>query len=405
MVSGFLDKKDDNKKAPILVTGADGYIAGVLVRELLWKGHLVHATVLDLKAPQVDDLKKIAAAADKSSSSKAGGASIKFFTANLLEPGSFHEAMQGCRIVIHTASPFMMRHGIDPQRDLVDPAVQGTVNVLETANQTPTVKRIIQTSSVGAIYADAIDTYAAPGNILTEDIWNTTSTLNHQPYFLSKTLSEQKAWEMAQAQSQWQLVTLHPSHVLGPGLRYHQHSESFRTLHKLGGGHFSMWTGCPNVAMPVVDVRDVAAAHVTAALEDVDIPSGRYILSATTNTTLPQLAGWLRQKYPHYPIAGTTCPLPKHLLALVVPFCRQGVDALTCWNNVDVKINLDNTKSKTVLGLEYRDPAITLQEMYQQMIDAGAVQPGPRPELVGASLAILTLAIALGVYCQLFWLK
>ena len=73
--------------------------------------------------------------------------------------------MNGCELVYHTASPFTaVVH--DPQKDLIDPAVLGTENVLETANQTLSVKRVVVTSSCAAIYTDAIDCQKAPGGIL-----------------------------------------------------------------------------------------------------------------------------------------------------------------------------------------------------------------------------------------------
>ena len=390
-VHDFITKKDT--QSPVLVTGADGYVAGVLVRELLQAGCTVHATTVVRQQPREHTAYLQELVADDDAGTKGR---LRLFTANLLEPGSFAEAMKGCRLVFHTASPFLLRHGLDPQRDLVDPAVRGTVNVLETARQTPSVRRIVQTSSVGAVYADAMDTYDAPHHILTEEVWNTTSTLSHQPYFLSKTLAERKAWEMAKQQQRWTLVTILPALILGPGVQYHADSESFRTLQKLGGAldYWSLLTGVPDFAMPVVDVRDVAAAHLKAGFDAASVPSGRYIVSAS-NTSLGEMAKWLRQKYPQYPIPGVISPVPKCIAAWVTPYCRQGIDALTVTRNLNVQICLDNTKSKQILGLEYRDPATTVQEMFQQMVDAGAVQPGPRPELVGLVL-LTSLAVAGG---------
>ena len=49
--------------------------------------------------------------------------------AELQTPGAFDDAVAGCTTVFHTASPYVVDVE-DPQRDLVDPAVQGTLNVL-----------------------------------------------------------------------------------------------------------------------------------------------------------------------------------------------------------------------------------------------------------------------------------
>ena len=61
---------------------------------------------------------------------------IKFFKAVLTTLGSFEEAMKGCYAVFHTASPFTSEVK-DPVKELVEPAVQGTENVLLQANKTP----------------------------------------------------------------------------------------------------------------------------------------------------------------------------------------------------------------------------------------------------------------------------
>ena len=58
---------------------------------------------------------------------------IKYFESDLLENGSYKDAMNGCQIVFHTASPFVM-DADDPKKDVIDPAFNGTRNVLNTVN-------------------------------------------------------------------------------------------------------------------------------------------------------------------------------------------------------------------------------------------------------------------------------
>ena len=107
---------------PVLVTGATGYVAGQIIKDLLAAGVSVHAAVRDpSREDKVQYLKSVAAEAP---------GSLTFFKSDLLEPGSYAEAMSGCAIVFHTASPFTV--GVDdPQKELVDPAKKGTQNVLE----------------------------------------------------------------------------------------------------------------------------------------------------------------------------------------------------------------------------------------------------------------------------------
>ncbi len=193
-----------DKSKPVLVTGATGYVAGWLIKELLKDGITVHAAVRNpLDKKKTAHLDEIAA--------KSKG-SIRYFKSDLLTEGSYFEAMQGCELVFHTASPFTTNVK-DPQKELIEPAVKGTENVLNTANNTASVKRVVVTSSCAAIYTDASDCAMAPDGIVTEEIWNTTASLDYQPYSYSKTLAEKKAWEIAGKQSQWDLVTINPALV------------------------------------------------------------------------------------------------------------------------------------------------------------------------------------------------
>jgi len=54
--------------------------------------------------------------------------------------------------------------------------------------------------------------------MLTEDVWNTTSSLGHNPYAYSRTVAEKEAWAIVKKQPRWDLVTINPSFVLGPGI-------------------------------------------------------------------------------------------------------------------------------------------------------------------------------------------
>ena len=243
-----------DKNKPIMVTGATGYVAGWLVKQLLEDGLTVHAAVRNPgrkeKTAHLDEI------------ADASGGTIKYFKADLLDEGSYAEAMEGCELVYHTASPFTSNFE-DPQRDLVDPAVLGTRNVLAQVNQTESVKRVVLTSSCASIYSDATELKDTPNGVFTEDIWNTTASLDYQPYSYSKTMAERAAWAINEKQSRWDLVVINPCLVMGPPLNLKANtSESFSLLKQLGDG--SMKSGVPKVSIGLVDVRDVAEAHYQA---------------------------------------------------------------------------------------------------------------------------------------------
>lgn len=340
---------------PILVTGATGYVAGWLVKKLLDAGYTVHAAVRNPnnkeKVKHLDELAE-----------KASG-KIKYFKSDLLMEGSYAEAMKGCEVVFHTASPFTSNFK-DPQKELIDPAVLGTKNVLEQANKTDSVKRVVVTSSCAAIYTDATECALAPNGILTENVWNTTASIDYQPYYYSKTLAEKKAWEICKAQKQWKLVTINPSLVLGPALNASAvTSESYDILKQIGDG--ALKSGAPKLALGVVDVRDVAEAHFHAGFN----PNAeeRYITSAH-NTNLFDMASALLPKYGDtYPLPKKT--LPKWLLVLVGPMINKAFSRKFIRNNVNVEWKADNSKIKKELGIEFRSLKDTMEDSFQLLID------------------------------------
>lgn len=349
-----------DQSKPVLVTGATGYVAGWLVKKLLERGITVHAAV---RNPEKQE--KIAHLAHLA---KETGGTIRYFKSDLLDQGSYAEAMKDCELVFHTASPFITDVK-NPQRDLIDPAVKGTQNVLETANQTQTVKRVVLTSSCAAIYTDAVDCKKAPNGILTEEVWNTTASIDYQPYFYSKLLAEEKAWEIQQKQNKWDLVTINPALVMGPPLNPKgTTSESFTILKQLGDGTLKM--GAPRMGLGLVDVRDVAEAHFKAGF--LPEASGRYITFAH-ETDFLEMAKTLLPKYGEsFPIPQRA--LPKWLLMIIGPLANKAFTRKFVKNNVNVEWKADNSKIKKELGMTFRTMKETMEDSFQVIVDNGMIK-------------------------------
>ncbi len=349
-----------DKNKPVLVTGANGYVASWLVKKLLDEGITVHAAVRNPKHTE-----KVSHLIDAAKNSKG---TLKLFKADLLSPNSYKDAMEGCELVYHTASPFSTDVK-DPQKELIDPAVKGTENVLLTAKETSSVKRVIVTSSCAAMYTDAIDTVNTPTGKLTEDTWNTTASIDYQPYSLSKTLAEKKAWEITKTQDSWDLITINMSLVLGPALNaQHTTSESLNILKLLGGGAMKM--GVPKMGVGIVDVRDVADAHFNAGYTPE--ASGRYITSAH-NTDFLEMGIILLPKYgAKYPLPKRA--LPKWLLMLVGPFVNKLFTRRFIRNNVNIPWNADNSKIKRELGITFKPLKETMEDSFQMLIDEGLIK-------------------------------
>ena len=138
---------------------------------------------------------------------------LELVEADLLQPSSFDAAVQGCTTVFHTASPYVIQVA-DPQRDLVDPAVNGTLAVLEACAKAAQVTRVVLTSSMAAVTDEPDDS-----RVLTEADWNEKSTLRRNPYYLSKTLAERAAWSFVEHERPaFNLVAMNPFVIMGPSL-------------------------------------------------------------------------------------------------------------------------------------------------------------------------------------------
>jgi nucleoside-diphosphate-sugar epimerase len=198
------------------------------------------------------------------------------------------------------------------------------------------------------------------------------SGFTDQPYPYSKTVAEQEAWSYQKAQQRWDMVTIHPGLVLGPALTSASDSASLSTMKQFTDG--TLLTGAPALTMGVVDVRDVADAHLRAGFTPE--AHGRYIVNADSLTLL-EIGKMLRRRYgPLYPFPRMTTPkVMVKAVAPVVGLTRKFVD-----RNVGYPLAFDNSRSQKELGLTYRPVEQTVTEHFQQMLDDGLVRrmPGSR---------------------------
>ena len=256
----------------VCVTGAAGFVASWLVRELLEKGVLVRGTVR--RVASADHLRALPAAVER----------LELVEADLTVPGSFEAAVRGCAVVFHTASPYVIQVD-NPQRDLVDPAVNGTLDVLRACAKAGGVSRVVLTSSMAAV-TDEPDS----SQILTEADWNEKSTLQRNPYYLSKTMAERAAWTFVERERpSFDLVAMNPFLVMGPSLGPGLNVSNKIVADLVNG----VYPGILSLTWGVVDVRDVAHAHVRAA--EVQAAQGRYLLVQEPPVSMRTMVGWLRE--------------------------------------------------------------------------------------------------------------
>ncbi|KAG2260053.1 hypothetical protein Bca52824_079347 [Brassica carinata] len=304
----------------VCVTGASCYIASWIVKLLLLRGYTVKATVRDPKdQKKTDHLLALDGARER----------LQLFKASLLEEGSFEHAIDGCEAVFHTASPVKIT-ATDPQVELIEPAVKGTINVLKTCTKVSSVKRVILTSSMATLLSPKFP--LGPNVLLDETTFSdpTVCEEEKQWYILSKTLAENAAWTFAK-DNNLDLVVMNPGLVIGPVLQptinfsvdvvidFIKGKNTFNRKHHR-----------------LVDVRDVALAHIKA----LETPSakGRYIIDAPIVTT-EEIEKILREFFPDLCIAHE----------------NEEIDL----NSMTCKVNVEKVKS---LGIEFTPTETSLRD-------------------------------------------
>ncbi|CAK5277838.1 unnamed protein product [Mycena citricolor] len=320
--------------AKVLVSGANGFLATWVVRSFLQEGYSVRGTIRS--ASKGAHLKELF----KSYGDKFEVVVVSDITAE----GAFDEAVKGVDGIAHTASPFYFN--VTEPSELIEPAVKGTVGMLQSAlKYGSNVRRVVVTSSCASI----IDLTNTKPKVFTEEHWNDqavhevetkgASANNVAKYCASKTLAERAAWKFMKdhPEAKFDLSVLNPPIVLGPDIQGVKSPADLNTSSK------SMYNGLTNPAAlvggaPYVDVRDIARAHVLA-LEREAAGGERIIVCADKNYTWQDIIDALP------PAAAASGKYQKG---------NPGTGKDVVQNTLH-----DNAKSVRILGMKYH----TLEEM------------------------------------------
>jgi nucleoside-diphosphate-sugar epimerase len=261
----------------VLVTGGSGFIAGHCILQLLEQGHLVRTTVrsLDREASVRSILRDAGMVHDEH---------LSFVAADLLSDTGWAEAVADIDVVLHVASPVQPGH-VENEDQLIVPAREGALRVLRAARDAG-VARVVLTSAFHAVSWGHPHT----DHVFTEADWTVLDGPGVDAYGKSKTLAERASWEfIASEGGALELTTLLPVAVMGPVMG-DQISGSNHLIQ-------SMLTGAmralPKLFIPIVDVRDVAAAHVSAMIAP-DAAGRRFLLSNGPALPLSEIAATIR---------------------------------------------------------------------------------------------------------------
>ncbi|KAJ0960905.1 hypothetical protein J5N97_001203 [Dioscorea zingiberensis] len=295
-----MGSSNDHLREAMCVTGSTGYIGSWLVHSLLQKGYLVHATMRDIdKARQV-------------LSNFEGNSQLKIFKADLNEEGSFDEAVKGCVGVFHVAASMELSTDANQiieesvKSRILEPAVRGTTNLLQSCSKAGCVKRVIFTSSISTItakndlgewIAEVDESCVTPADL----IWRKKPS--GWVYVLSKLVTDEKAFQFAKEKG-IDLVSIIPPTVAGPFLTPDVPTSIQVLLSPITGGADRLALMPKKKILDAVNARlgsislvhieDICNAHIF--LMEKVAAEGRYICSAST-CAMSQLAEILSLEY------------------------------------------------------------------------------------------------------------
>ncbi|WOL04539.1 hypothetical protein Cni_G13260 [Canna indica] len=299
------------EKKTVCVTGGNGYIASTLVKQLLENGYAVNTTVRDPgNTSKTRHLKQLQSLG-----------TLNIFRADLAEDGSFDEAVSGCKCVFLVAAPVNLV-AKDPEvliimcierSELIKPAVEGTLNVLRSCTKANTVKRVILTSSAAAI---SINKLEGSGLVIDEEAWSDLTFLTTEKpptwgYAVSKVLLEKEAFKYAE-ENKMSLVSMTPALTIGPALSPDANLSLMISLSLLSGNG-DLINGLKVMqslsgSISLAHVEDICRAHIFVA--ETESACGRYVC-CSVNTSVPELARFLSQRYPKYHVPTDFSDLPE----------------------------------------------------------------------------------------------
>lgn len=318
-------------KDTIFITGASGFIATHTITQLLKQGYRIRGSLRNLN--RADQIRALVGADEDS---------LVFVRADLSQDEGWDELVQGCKRGLHMASPIAAATPKDPEKEMIGPAVEGTERVIQACLREG-VERLVMTSSMAAV----VYGHEKGRENFDCSSWTNLKGPGLNPYIVSKTKAEQRAWELVEGTS-LKLTTILPSAVLGPVLEK-DIGTSALIVKKLVSGEVP---GIPPLGWPVVDVRDVADLHARALQDDEAI--GKRYLCGNEFMWMADVAALLGQEMPELKKKLPKLQLPAFLVKLLAVFDKE-IAGVT--NELNFRKELDTEPARSELGWTPRPAA------------------------------------------------
>ncbi|MGI5191632.1 NAD-dependent epimerase/dehydratase family protein [Promicromonospora sp. CA-289599] len=336
----------------VLVTGGSGFIAGHVIVQLLEQGHTVRSTIRSLRKE-----------ATVRSVLRDGGAvrddALAFVEADLMNDAGWAEAVAGTDYVIHLASP--IRTGkVKDEEEVISPARDGALRVLRAARDAG-ARRVVLTSAFHAVGFG----HGHLDRVFTERDWSPLNGPGVDVYGRSKILAERAAWDfMAQRGDRLELTTILPVAVMGPVMGNDVSGANHIVQNSLNG-HMP---GYPNMFVPIVDVRDVAAAHVAAMTAPG--AAGQRFLVATGEPAIAmkEIGATLRRDLGVQASKVPTRSIPNFVVRLTALFQDEYKSVAADLGYIK---RVSNDKTRTLLGITPRPAREAIVAAGRSMIARG----------------------------------
>lgn len=339
----------------VLVTGGSGFIAGHCILQLLERGYLVRTTLRSLA-------KQAAVRSVLEDAGMVHGDNLSFVAADLTRDDAWADAVADVDFVLHVASPVQPGH-IANEDDLIVPAREGALRVLRAARKAG-VKRVVLTSAFHSV------SWGHPhsDHTFSENDWTVLDGPGVDAYAKSKTLAERAAWDyMATHGGTMELVTMLPVAVMGPVMG-RDISGANHVIQRLLDGAMP---AVPNLFIPIVDVRDVANAHLLA-MTHPGAAGERFLLSNGSALPMKEIGAIIKSKLGDAAKRVPTRSIPNLVLRIVALF---NAEIRPYVPDLGYAKKTSNEKARRVLGWTSRPPREAILAAANSMVAKGLLKP------------------------------
>ncbi len=257
------------------IIGGSGFIGSYITKKFLEEGYNVKVSTTDItKRDKYEHLLSMENADHLEV--------VQLDVENTFELTNF---LRGCEIIIHGGTPAKLE-AEDPQKEIFDPTIKGTQNLLTTIQQTPGIHKVVLIASVAAYNTN----FPLPPQTKTEE-----DPINEEdvpfmsedsiPYAKAKFIANQTVKQFIQDNQNlsFEIVSVSPVSVMGKSLSQRQDSGStglqFLLKNRIAPNPFIQMFYDNDIYFAIVDVEDVADAIYRAATIN-GIHGKNYLLSS-----------------------------------------------------------------------------------------------------------------------------